>query len=23
LNPGGGDVFRIHPAWPWGPPSLI
>jgi len=23
LNPGGGEIFRIHPDWPWGPPSLV
>jgi hypothetical protein len=23
LNPGGGEIFRICPDWPWGPPSLL
>jgi hypothetical protein len=23
LNPGGGDIFRIRPDRPWGPPSLL
>jgi len=22
-NPGGGEIFRISPDWPWGPPSLL
>ena len=22
-NPGGGDIFRTCPDWPWGPPSLL
>ena len=22
-NPGGGEIFRIHPDRPWGPPSLL
>jgi hypothetical protein len=22
-NPGGGEIFRTHPDWPWGPPSLL
>jgi hypothetical protein len=22
LNPGGGEIFRTCPDWPWGPPSL-
>jgi hypothetical protein len=23
LNPGGGEIFRIYPDWPWSPPSLL
>ena len=23
LNPGGGEIFRTCPDWPWGPPSLL
>jgi hypothetical protein len=22
-NPCGGKIFRTHPDWPWGPPSLL
>jgi hypothetical protein len=22
-NPGGGEIFRTHPDWSWGPPSLL
>jgi len=22
-NPGGGEIFRTCPDWPWGPPSLL
>jgi len=22
-NPGGGEIFRTSPDWPWGPPSLL
>jgi len=22
-SPGGGEVFRTRPDWPWGPPSLL
>ena len=22
-NPGGGEIFRTCPEWPWGPPSLL
>ena len=22
-NPSGGEIFRTHPDWPWGPPSLL
>jgi hypothetical protein len=22
-NPGGGEILRTHPDWPWGPPSLL
>jgi hypothetical protein len=22
-NPGGGEIFRTRPDWPWGPPSLL
>ena len=22
-NPGGGEIFRSRPDWPWGPPSLL
>jgi hypothetical protein len=22
-NPGGGEIFRTPPDWPWGPPSLL
>ena len=22
-NPGGGEIFRTHPDWPWAPPSLL
>jgi len=22
-NPGGGEIFRTHADWPWGPPSLL
>ena len=22
-NPGGGEIFRTCPHWPWGPPSLL
>jgi hypothetical protein len=22
-NSGGGEIFRIRPDWPWGPPSLL
>jgi len=22
-NPGGSEIFRLHPYWPWGPPSLL
>jgi len=22
-NPGGGEIFRTCPYWPWGPPSLM
>ena len=22
-NPGGGDIFRIRPDRPWGPPSIV
>jgi hypothetical protein len=22
-NPGGGEIFRLHPDRPWGPPSLL
>jgi len=23
LSPGGGEIFRTCPDWPWGPPSLL
>ena len=23
MNPGGGEIFRTCPDWPWGPPSLL
>jgi hypothetical protein len=22
-NPGGSEIFRTRPDWPWGPPSLL
>jgi len=22
-NPGGGEIFRTHPEWPWGPTCLL
>ena len=22
-NPGGGEIFRTCPDWPWGPPSIL
>ena len=22
-NAGGGEIFRTHPDWPWGPASLL
>jgi len=22
-NPGGGEIFRTRPDWPWGSPSLL